>query len=173
MKNINLILTLFVSTFLLQSCLHDVRPRMLKREGISEENTLKGKQILDRVWKKQGGDKLEERKVYSFQGIDTWKKSRLGKIGKLWSDYKTTLVFQFSGFMIQIIMKSKMAKLNFKTKQPSRIAEQYLVCPIFNTSSNYSVAFDMRLSLVMQEVKSSMINNTIWFFAPGEKRNLI
>lgn len=95
MKNINLILTLFVSTFIFQSCLHDVRPRMLKREGISEENTLKGKQILDRVWKKQGGDKLEEHKVYSFQGVDTWKNSTLGKIGKLWPDYKTTLGFKF------------------------------------------------------------------------------
>ena len=95
MKNINLIITLFVSTFIFQSCLHDVRPRMLKREGITQENTLKGKQILDRVWKKQGGDKLEEHNVYSFQGFDTWKKSKLGKLGKLWPDYETTLGFKF------------------------------------------------------------------------------
>ena len=92
---IKLSVILFICTFFFQSCLHDVRPRMLKREGITEANTLKGKQILDKVWKKQGGDKFEERNVYSFQGFDTWKKSKLGKTGKLWPDYKTTLEFKF------------------------------------------------------------------------------
>lgn len=84
-----------MSAILFQSCLHDVRPKMLKREGITQENTSKGKQILDQVWKKQGGDKLAQHMVYSFQGFDTWKDSRLGKIGKLWPDYETTLEFKF------------------------------------------------------------------------------
>lgn len=95
MKNINFIITLFVSTLFFQSCLHDVRPRMLKREGIAQDHVLKGKQILDRVWKKQGGDKLEKRNVYSFQAFDTWKNNGLGKLGKLWPDYETTLEFKF------------------------------------------------------------------------------
>jgi len=95
MRKIKLILTLFVSIFFFHSCLHDVRPRMLKQEGITEENTLKGKQMLDELWKKQGGDKLEKHKVYSFLGMDTWKNSRMGKIGKLWPDYKTNLEFKF------------------------------------------------------------------------------
>jgi hypothetical protein len=95
MKNINLILILFASTLFFQSCLHDVRTKMLKQEGITAVNRAKGKQILDQVWKKQGGDKFEQHKVYSFQGFDTWQDSKLGKIGKLWSDYKTTMEFQF------------------------------------------------------------------------------
>ena len=86
---------LFLSAVLFQSCLHDVRPSMLKREGITEDNTAKGKRILEQVWKKQGGDKLAQHRVYSFQGFDTWKDNRLGKIGKLWPDYKTTLAFKF------------------------------------------------------------------------------
>ncbi|MFK8008490.1 MAG: hypothetical protein AB8H03_19180 [Saprospiraceae bacterium] len=92
---IKLSIVLFASSLFLQSCLHDVRPKMLKRNGITTENTLKGKQILDRVWKKQGGDKLEKHDVYSFQGFDTWKKNRFGKIGKLWPDFETTLEFKF------------------------------------------------------------------------------
>ncbi|MFK7935221.1 MAG: hypothetical protein AB8G22_17040 [Saprospiraceae bacterium] len=95
MKNVNIILTLLVSTVLFQGCLHDVRTRMLKQDGITETNISKGKQLLEQVWKKQGGDKFAQHQVYSFQGFDTWKESRLGKIGKLWDDYQTTLKFQF------------------------------------------------------------------------------
>ncbi|MFK7799587.1 MAG: hypothetical protein AB8E82_19195 [Aureispira sp.] len=95
MKNITFILALFFSTVLCQSCLHDVRTRILKREGISAENIEKGKQLLDQVWKKNGGDKFGQHKVYSFQALDTWKDNFFGNIAKLWPDYKTNLNFQF------------------------------------------------------------------------------
>ena len=91
---IKLSFLLFISTLLFQSCLHDVRPKILKQEGITTESTLKGKRILDRVWKKQGGDKIEQHRVYSFNGFDTWQ-GRLAKLGKLWPDYKTNLEFKF------------------------------------------------------------------------------
>lgn len=85
---------LLLSALFFQSCLHDVRPKQLKLEGITSENTVKGKRILDRVWKKQGGDKLKKRSVYSFHGFDTWK-GTLGKFGKLWPDLKTNLDFKY------------------------------------------------------------------------------
>ena len=91
---IKLSILLFASSLFFQSCLHDVRTKMLKREGITTENTLKGKQILDRVWKKQGGDKFDQRKVYSYRGINTWK-GRGAKIAKYWPDFETTLDFRF------------------------------------------------------------------------------
>ena len=94
-QTIKLTLILFVSALFFQSCLHDVRPSMLKREGITEANALKGKRILDKVWKKQGGDKLAQRDVYSFKGFDTWKDNKFGKLAKLWPDYKTNLEFRF------------------------------------------------------------------------------
>ena len=56
---IKLSFVLFVSALFFQSCLHDVRTKLLKREGITTTNITKGKQILDQVWKKQGIDKLE------------------------------------------------------------------------------------------------------------------
>lgn len=96
MKSINLIITLFLSILFFQSCkLHDVRTKGLQQEGITLASESKGKELLEQVWKKQGGDKLANHTVYSFQGFDTWKKSTLGKIGKLWPDYKTTMEFQF------------------------------------------------------------------------------
>lgn len=91
---IKLSIALFVSTFFFQSCLHDVRSRMLKQEGITAENTAKGKQILDKVWKKQGVDKLEQRSTYAFRGFDTWQ-GQLAKIGKLWPDLKTNIDFKY------------------------------------------------------------------------------
>ena len=87
-------IALFLSALLFQSCLHDVRPRILKREGITAANTIKGKQILDQVWKKQGGDKLAQHQVYSFRGFDTWQ-GPLAKIGRFWPDLATTLDFRF------------------------------------------------------------------------------
>lgn len=95
MNKINLIISLFASIFLIQSCLYDARPSMLKKQGITTENTAKGIEILDRVWKKHGGDKFEQHKVYSFNAFDTWKDNSFGKIGKLWPDFKTNLEFKF------------------------------------------------------------------------------
>lgn len=91
---IKLSFALFVSALFFQSCLHDVRTKLLKQEGITTANTKKGKQILDKVWKKQGVDKLEQRKVYSFQGFDKWQ-GTLAKIGKLWPGLETNLNFKY------------------------------------------------------------------------------
>lgn len=91
---IKLSFVLFVSALFFQSCLHDVRTKLLKQEGITTTNTTKGKQILDQVWKKQGINKLEQRKVYSFRGFDKWQ-GALAKVGKLWPDLETTLDFKF------------------------------------------------------------------------------
>jgi len=95
MKNIKLVFALLAGTLFFQSCLHDARTRLIKREGITEINTAKGKALLDEAWKKHGGDKLAQRKVYSFDGFDTWKDNPLGKLGKLWLDFETKLDFKF------------------------------------------------------------------------------
>lgn len=88
---------IWISALLFQSCstLHDVRPKVLKQDGISEENTKRGKLLLDQVWEKQGGSEFQEYSVYSFNGFDTWKDNKLGEIGKLWPDFKTNLEFKF------------------------------------------------------------------------------
>jgi hypothetical protein len=44
----------------------DLRTKSIKKEGITIENTNKGKAILARAWKKQGFDKIKDHQVYSF-----------------------------------------------------------------------------------------------------------
>jgi len=95
MKTTHIILIFFTSIIILQSCLFDARTRMLKKEGIRAINIVKGQKILDRTWKKHGGDKFSQHHVYSFNGFDTWKANQFGKIGKLWPDHKTNLRFKF------------------------------------------------------------------------------
>lgn len=95
MKTIKLFATLFTLSLMLQSCgIYDLRTTSLKKEGITEENTTKGKQILVRAWKTQGFDKLHDHEVYSFEGTDVWK-GLLGKMGHLWPELEAKMEFKY------------------------------------------------------------------------------
>lgn len=95
MKMIKLFATLITLSFLLQSCgIYDLRTRSIKSEGLTEENTKKGKAILEKAWNKQGLHKLKDHQVYSFHGSDVWK-GLLGKMGQLWPDLEAEMNFKY------------------------------------------------------------------------------
>ena len=85
---------LIFSFLFLQSCMADLRTKSIKKEGITIENTKKGKAILERSWKAQGFDKIKNHQVYSFNGKDTWK-GMLGRVGKVWPNRKTEMKFKY------------------------------------------------------------------------------
>ena len=85
---------LFFTLFFFQSCLADLRTKVIKKEGITMENTAKGKAILDKAWKAQGFDNIKNHQVYSFKGKDTWK-GMLGRMGKVWPNRKATMDFKY------------------------------------------------------------------------------
>ncbi|MFK8007412.1 MAG: hypothetical protein AB8H03_13620 [Saprospiraceae bacterium] len=85
---------LIFSFLFLQSCMADLRTKTIKQEGITIENTKKGKAVLDRSWKAQGFDKIKNHQVYSFKGKDTWK-GMLGRVGKVWPNRKTEMNFKY------------------------------------------------------------------------------
>ena len=80
--------------FMLQSCMADLRPSIIKKEGIKKTNVLKGEKILEAAWRQQGFDKLNQFESYSFYGEDNWK-GIMGKMGKPWPDAKSNLFFKF------------------------------------------------------------------------------
>ena len=65
------------------SCLHDVRTSAIKKEGITKENAIQGEEILNQVWRKLGGEKFEQRQVYSYNAVNTWKGNG-AKFAKYW-----------------------------------------------------------------------------------------
>ena len=84
-----------LSIIVFQSCaLHDVRTETLISEGITVENSDKGKVMLDRMWKAQGIDKWDQRKVYSFDSNSKWK-GTFGRMAKYWPDLETNLEFRY------------------------------------------------------------------------------
>mgnify|MGYP000532131973 CR=1 FL=1 len=83
-----------ISTLLLQSCISDLRSKSLKQEGLTTENELKGKEMLESAWKKQGYQNLSKHRVYTFHGNDTWK-GMLGKVGNIWPQMKSELQFKY------------------------------------------------------------------------------
>jgi hypothetical protein len=86
---------LLLTAILIQSCgIYDLRTKSIKNEGITTENANKGKEILERAWKKQGYDKLSDHKVYAYHGSDTWK-GALGKMGQIWPDMKAEMDFKY------------------------------------------------------------------------------
>lgn len=88
-------LTLLASTLLLIiGCRSDIRTKLVKTEGLSEENVAKGKALLHAAWKAQGLDKLTEHTVYSYHGYDEWK-GFLGTVGKLWPEKKAHMDFKY------------------------------------------------------------------------------
>jgi hypothetical protein len=93
-KTLKLIGILFISSFLLQGCIYDLRTKSIKKEGITEANIKKGKEILESAWKKQGYDKLKDHQTYSFHGSDTWK-GLLGRMGQIWPELKSELDFKY------------------------------------------------------------------------------
>ena len=74
----------------------DLRTKVIKKEGITIENTNKGKAILDRAWKAQGFDKIENHQVYSYKGKDTWK-GMMGQNGESMAGKEIRNGFQISG----------------------------------------------------------------------------
>lgn len=83
-----------VSLVVLQSCMADLRPSLIKKEGITSHNELKGKKILQESWERQGFDKLHQFTSYSFHGEDVWK-GMMGRLGKPWPDAKSNMFFRF------------------------------------------------------------------------------
>ncbi len=81
-------------SIVLHSCMADIRTVFIKKNTVTIENKNKGKQILEKAWKKQGFDKLVNHKVYSLHGSDVWK-GMMGKMGKPWTDNKSELDFKF------------------------------------------------------------------------------
>ena len=116
---------------ILQSCgIADLRTKKIKEEGVTIQNTEKGKQLLEKAWKAQGFDKLKNHSVYSFHGNDTWK-GLLGGIGKIWSDKKTDIAFKyrigtFDGQVHFFQMVWHASTLSFQTsKPPTREASMF------------------------------------------------
>lgn len=85
---------IFGGLILFQSCIADLRPALIKNEGSTEVNKMKGEEILKEAWKKQGFDKLTQHETYSFHAKDTWK-GMMGRMGKPWPEAKSTLFFKF------------------------------------------------------------------------------
>ena len=71
-----------------------MRTPIIKKNGVTTENSNKGKEILERAWKKQGYDKLKQYSTYSYHGSDVWK-GMLGRMGHIWSDLKSEIDFKF------------------------------------------------------------------------------
>lgn len=87
-------LVLVGSIFLFQSCASDIRTPLIKKEGIKTENVKRGKDILNRAWKFQGLDKLQDHKTYSFLAEDTWK-GAMGRFSKVWPDDTLNMEFKY------------------------------------------------------------------------------
>ena len=96
MKKQNLKITgaLLISLLLFQGCMYDLSSKLIKRQGITIENTNKGEELLERAWRKQGYDKLEKHQVYSFHGSDTWR-GVMGKMSQIWPSMKAEMEFKF------------------------------------------------------------------------------
>lgn len=75
-------------------CRSDIRTKMVKQNGVTEDGTAKGKEILDRAWKAHGFENLKNHTVYSFNGHDLWK-GPLSPISKLWPDKDMRLHFKY------------------------------------------------------------------------------
>jgi len=94
-SNIIKIAVVIFTSLLLQGCgMLDLRPKSLKKEGITRANINKGKQILSDAWKQQGYNELKSHAVYSYDANDTWK-GLLGKMGQIWPDMKTKIKFKY------------------------------------------------------------------------------
>ena len=78
-----------------QGCkLADLRTETFKKEGVTIDNSEKGKVLIEKAWKAQGFDKLKTHTVYSYEAIDTWK-GLLGKAGKIWPESKSVMSFKY------------------------------------------------------------------------------
>lgn len=82
------------AALLFQNCMADLRPALVKTEGITNANEEKGKKILETAWLAQGFNKLNQFESYSFHAEDTWK-GMMGRMGKPWPEAKSNLAFKF------------------------------------------------------------------------------
>lgn len=94
MKALNTFFILIMGSIILQSCIADMRTALIKKEGITTQNTTKGKALLEAAWRKHGFDNLNNHKTYSFDASDTWR-GMMGKMGKPWPEAKSELNFKF------------------------------------------------------------------------------
>lgn len=83
-----------MATIILQSCTADIRTRLIKKKGITVENSIKGKAILDHAFTAHGFNELEKYSVYSFDAYDKWR-GLMGRMGKLWPNKETNLHFNY------------------------------------------------------------------------------
>ncbi|NMH89045.1 hypothetical protein [Flavivirga algicola] len=89
------IILITIASVLLQSCMADMRTKMIKKDGISSLNVDKGKALVERTWRKHGFSKLSNHKVYSLTAKDTWR-GLMGKMGKPWPEAKSKLKFKYA-----------------------------------------------------------------------------
>lgn len=85
---------LAVGFLVLQGCRADLGKILYKDNPVTNENTQKGKELLDQVWEAQGMDKLKDHSLYSFDMSDHWK-GMLGSMGKIWGEKKSALSFKY------------------------------------------------------------------------------
>ncbi len=84
-----------IGSMLLQSCIADMRTKMIKKDGLSSLNVDKGKTLLNTTWEKHGFSNLANHKVYSLVAKDTWK-GLMGKMGKPWPEVKSKLKLKYA-----------------------------------------------------------------------------
>ncbi len=94
MKHLNTYVLSVALLFLLASCKSDLRTKMVKEHGITDELTQQGKDILQKAWNTHGLNTLNKHTVYAFNGQDTWK-GVLGSVGKVWPEKKMNLEFKY------------------------------------------------------------------------------
>ncbi len=88
------ILILFITPFLFEGCLSDIRTPLIKEQGVQKNSENKGRKILEEAWVSQGGPNLQNYETYYVKGHDSWK-GFLGKIGKPWPNSELNLEFKF------------------------------------------------------------------------------
>lgn len=93
-RNIKLFSIAAIAIIFLQGCMADLRTSLVKKEGLTDQHVAKGKELLEKAWKKQGFDKLDGRQVYSYNGQDTWQ-GAMGRMGKIWPELKADLHFKY------------------------------------------------------------------------------
>ena len=88
------VLIVFLTGVSLQSCMLDLRTKLIKKDSISESNITKGKNLLNQSWNKMGFDKFDEHQVYSYKAHDTWQ-GMLGKMALIWPEMESNMAFKY------------------------------------------------------------------------------
>lgn len=95
MKNFTISSLFWSVLFLLSGCMADIRTPLIEEQGIMSIHETKGKLLLEKAWKKQGLDRLEDHQTYTVKARDVWK-GLMGKMGKPWPDAGIDLELKYA-----------------------------------------------------------------------------